>query len=329
LTRDDRERVGYPKDDAQNKEFGADNEDVMTILILGDPDDEHACLVLECLRGRGADAELFDSRWFPAALQITYLPHPDSGTLRLPTGRRLSFDEIHSVYWRCYNSVAESDLPDSEQAFVATNDGRGLFESLLIRLPARWVNGWRAYQLHQTKPVQLALVAALGMPIPATVLSNDPDTVRDFAACHPRCIFKPVQGGAHTRRLTPDHLSDDNLKNLALAPVTIQEEIPGTNVRVFVAGDRVLACEVATAAVDFRDDPEPCIVPHALPAEVAEMCQRAARALDLLWTGIDLRRTPEGRYVFLEANPSPMFLGFEQRCGLPLLESLADLLLAP
>ena len=51
-----------------------------------------------------------------------------------------------------------------------------------------------------------------------------------------------------------------------------------------------------------------------------------ARALDLLWTGIDLRRTPEGRYVFLEANPSPMFLGFESRSGLPLTAALADLL---
>jgi D-alanine-D-alanine ligase-like ATP-grasp enzyme len=47
-----------------------------------------------------------------------------------------------------------------------------------------------------------------------------------------------------------------------------------------------------------------------------------------LWTGIDLRLTPEGRYVFLEANPSPMFLGFEQRSGLPLTEILAELLLA-
>ncbi len=90
------------------------------------------------------------------------------------------------------------ELADPEQAFIAGNDSRGLFESLLIRLPVRWVNGWRAYQLHQTKPVQLALVSRLGVPIPATLLSNDPEAVRDFAARHPHCIFKPVQGGAHT-----------------------------------------------------------------------------------------------------------------------------------
>jgi len=44
------------------------------------------------------------------------------------------------------------------------------------------VNGWRAFQLHQTKPVQLARVAKLGVAVPATLLANNADAVRDFAA---------------------------------------------------------------------------------------------------------------------------------------------------
>jgi hypothetical protein len=204
----------------------------MTVLILGGMDDAHACHVLEHLRFAGTDAELLDGRWFPSALQLAYDPAAERGTIRLPAGRLLKFEQITAVYWRCYNPVAVANLPDPEQAYIATNDARGLFESLLIRLPARWVNGWRAYQLHQTKPVQLAMVAALGVPVPATLLANDPEAVRDFAARHPHCVFKPVQGGAHTRRLTSDHLSDDNLRNLALAPVTIQEEVPGRLARL-------------------------------------------------------------------------------------------------
>jgi hypothetical protein len=298
----------------------------MTVLILGGLDDAHACHVLDQLRLRGNDAELLDSRWFPSSLGVAYDPVRDAGTIRLPTGRVVPFEQVRSVYWRCYNTVAPPEMPDPEQTYIAANDARGLFESLLIRLPARWVNGWQAYQLHQTKPVQLAMVAALGVPVPATVLANDPEAVRDFAARHPRCIFKPVQGGAHTQRVTPAHLTDDNLRNLTYAPVTLQEEVPGTNVRVFVAGERVLACEVRTGSLDFREDQDPHIERHELPADVAGWCLRAARALALLWTGIDLRLTPEGRYVFLEANPSPMFMGFESRCGLPLTDSLTALL---
>jgi hypothetical protein len=298
----------------------------MTVLILGGTDDEHAVYMLETLRDRGADAELLDSRWFPGELRLAYEPARGSWTLRLPDGRSLDAEQIRSVYWRCYNGVGQPVLPDSEQAYIAGNDARGLFESLLIRLPVRWVNGWRGFQLHQAKPAALATVAALGVPVPATVLGNEPEAVRAFAAAHPRCIFKPVQGGAHTRRVTAAHLTDANLKNLAYAPVTIQEEVPGTNVRVYVAGQRVLACEVHSDAPDFRDTDDPRITPHELPAEARRHCLDAAHALDLLWTGIDLRRTPEGRYVFLEANPSPMFLGFESRSGLPLTDALADLL---
>src|SRR5262245_33320327 len=116
---------------------------LMTVLILGGTDDEHAVYMLESLRGRGADAELLDSRWFPGELRLAHEPARGTWTLRLPDGRSLNAEQIRSVYWRCYNGVGQPALPDPEQAYIAGNDARSLFESLLIRLPVRWVNGWR------------------------------------------------------------------------------------------------------------------------------------------------------------------------------------------
>ena len=301
----------------------------MTILILGGADDDHAVHVHRELSTRQSDAEFLDTRHFPTRLQIAYDPAGGAGHFVLENRRKIKFDEIQAIYWRCYNGVGAADLPDAEQSHIARNDARSLLESLLIDLPVRWVNGWHAFQLHQTKAVAFQSVAKLGVPVPATLLANDTDAVRAFAAAHPRCIFKPVQGGAHTRRLTGDHLTDENLLTLSVAPVTLQEEIEGTNIRVFVAGERVLACEVRTEAIDFRDDIEPRIVAVDLPAEIAEQSLRIARSLELLWTGIDFRRTPAGEYYFLEANPSPMFLGFERRSGLPLTSALVNLLTSP
>lgn len=301
----------------------------MTVLILGGADDEHAAHMLRHLHAGKHDAELLDSRDFPQRLQLAFDPKQGTGSIHLFNGRVLDLREIQSVYWRCYHGVSAAPLPDPEQAFIAANDARGLLESLLIRLPARWVNGWAAYQLHRTKPVQLAIVAGLGVAVPDTLLANSPEAVVAFARSHPRCIFKPVQGGAHARTLTEAHLDAQNLANLAYAPVTVQEEAPGTNIRVFVAGTRVLACEIRTVELDFRDDDAPEIVPHAVPAEIAASCLRIAAALELAWTGIDFRLTPDGDYIFLEANPSPMFLGFEHRTGLPLTECLMNLLIEP
>lgn len=301
-----------------------------TVVVLADPEDEHAIHVCAELERRRHRALILNSSDFPSRLQLTFDPLAGRGRVTLSDGTALDWGDVHSVYWRNYSGVAPSPLPDAEQAEIAENDARSLLESMLIRWPTRWVNGWEAYQLHQTKPAQLAVVCSLdlgaALAVPDTLLSNDPQAVVEFARRHGDCIFKPVQGGAHTRPLTTKHLTDEHLANLVHAPVTIQQRIEGTDIRVFLAGRRLHACELHTDALDFREDDDVRIEPTELPDEVAAACRRIAAALKLLWTGIDLRRSADGRYHFFEANPSPMFLGFEDRNDLPLTDALLSLL---
>ena len=55
--------------------------------------------------------------------------------------------------------------------------------------------------------------------------------------------------------------------------------------------------------------PDPRITPCPLPDEVAAWCIQAARTLELLWTGIDLRRTPDGRGVIHSRGNELHYLG--------------------
>lgn len=297
----------------------------MSVLILGDHDDDHAIHIFEQLRDQSVETFLLDSSDFPSRLRLTFDPKRNTGYLQFADGARVEFSQIRSVYWRCYNGVLGPDLPDSDQSYVAENDARSLFESVLLTLPARWVNGFEAFRYHQTKGAQLARVAQLGVPIPETRLTNDPSVVRRFAR-QQASIFKPVQGGAHTRPLSSELLTDAAMRRLQLAPITIQEEVPGTNVRVFVIGRQTLACEIRTGSVDFRDDADAELRVHSLSEQMHAQCLQIANALKLRWSGIDFRLRPDGEYVFLEANPSPMFLGFEEATGLPITQCLIELL---
>jgi D-alanine-D-alanine ligase-like ATP-grasp enzyme len=301
-----------------------------TVLILGNPQDEHASHVAEQLSARGVRVAWLDGSEFPASLRIAFEPGSTGYFVDTASGEKIGFDEIESVYWRCYNGIPYSDLPHAEQAEIAMNDSRSLFESLLIDLPCRWVNGWKGYQIHQTKPAALARVKRLDLGphvrVPETLLTNDPDAVRAFADRVGPCIFKPVQGGAHTLPLTDAQLTDEHLEVLQHAPVTIQQAIEGTDVRVFIAGERVLSCELRSDALDFRDDNDPEIVAIELPADISDTCLAICKALHLVWTGMDFRRTADGTYYYFESNASPMFLGFEQRSGLPITAALVDLL---
>jgi len=300
------------------------------VLILAEPDDEHALHIGGRLTDAGHRTRVLNTADFPSDLSLSYRPETNWAQIEFPGSDTLDWSEVHSVYWRQYAGVGPSVLPDAEQAFIAENDSRSLVESMLGSLPGRWINSYRAWCLHQVKPAQLARVCGLGLApalkVPHTLLTNSPGELKDFVDSVGRCIFKPVQGGAHTRVLTPDHLSDENLENLRHAPVTVQQYVEGVDIRVFIAGEKVMACRLDTDALDFREDPNVRIDPHALSEEVSDACRRIARALHLLWTGIDLRLTADGQYFFFEANPSPMFLGFESRCGLPLTDALVDLL---
>jgi glutathione synthase/RimK-type ligase-like ATP-grasp enzyme len=300
----------------------------MQILVLGEENDLHARHIHDVLVSRGVKAAYFNSRTFPTQSRISWNPQTQDGWLCLTTGEKLQLSKIQSGYWRSFNGVYIPELPDAHQEAIAFNDASGLLRTLLQTPAIRWVNGWQAYEFHKEKPRQLAVVNNLGVQIPHTLISNDPDLVSEFANTLDRAIFKPVYGGAHAKLITPEFLAPERLKlALKIAPIALQEFIEGTNIRTYVIGDRVFSAEIQTGEIDFRDDVEADIIPIELPPEIEQMSIAIARSLMLAWTAIDWRRHPTGTYYFLEANPSPMFIYFEEKTGYPLTDRLVDLLL--
>ncbi|MBF2074660.1 MAG: hypothetical protein IGS50_12980 [Synechococcales cyanobacterium C42_A2020_086] len=301
----------------------------MHVLILGNAADAHAAHIHQVLEQRGVSVAYWDTQQFPSRLCLSWQPGTRRGSLRLPNAQPLPLTEIHSVFWRSFSGVWVPQLNDPRQQVIATQDAMSALRSLMQACPGRWVNSWQAYQFHQEKPLQLGTAQQLGVAIPATLISNDPIQVSEFAQRYKRAIFKPVYGGAHTQWLTADHLNPERLRlALSLSPVTLQEYIPGTNIRTYVIGNTVYAAEIRSDALDFREDEAAQLLPLDLPDAVWQQCLAIAQAFFLTWTAIDWRRTPTGDYVFLEANPSPMFLHFEQQTGFPITDQLVALLTA-
>jgi glutathione synthase/RimK-type ligase-like ATP-grasp enzyme len=168
--------------------------------------------------------------------------------------------------------------------------------------------------------------------VPRTLITNDAQAVRAFAGELGEVIFKPLMGGAITRRLAD--VTDDELEAVAASPVIFQELIEGDDLRVMLAGDDVVssvAIRTPRQHLDFRDDPiyssgEADYEPVTLPEAVVEQCRRAARTCGLSFAGIDIKRTPGGEWVFLELNSSPIFLDVEQKLGHPISRAVARLI---
>jgi glutathione synthase/RimK-type ligase-like ATP-grasp enzyme len=300
----------------------------MNILILGNASDAHAAHLMNAITKLGVNVYYLDTNLFPTQVNISWEPKTEFGSIKLSKDCKLSFQDIHSVFWRSFNGVDIPRLEDINQQEIAFNDSMSLIRTFMKSSPnTHWVNSWEAYQFHKEKPLQLRQVKRLGVKIPETLVTNEVDRVIEFANSHEKLIFKPVYGGAHTQILNASLLQPKRL-NLALSisPVTLQEYIPGTNIRSYVIGNSVYAAEIRSKSLDFREDLDACLIPVELPRHVEQQCRDIAKSLYLEWTAIDWRLNPAGEYVFLEANPSPMFIYFEQETGFPITEKLVQLL---
>lgn len=299
----------------------------MNVLILGNSEDVHAAHLKQALTQAGVTVDYLDTRLFPTEVRISWQPDTQIGYLMLPGKNNLSLQDIHSVFWRNFSGVYIPALDDSNQQRIAFNDSMSTLRSLIQACPARWINSWQAYQFHKEKPLQLSKVKQMGVKIPKTLISNDPKQVIEFCRSQEKAIFKPVYGGAHTQFVTEAHLDPKRLSlALSLSPVTIQEYVPGTNIRSYVIGNSVYSAEIRSHSLDFREDSNAELIPTELPEAVQQQCLTITKALMLEWTAIDWRLLPTDEYIFLEANPSPMFLHFEQQTGFPITHKLTELI---
>lgn len=299
----------------------------MTVLILGYATDLHAAHIHRTLEQFGVLCHYWDIATFPTQAQISWSPLTQEGVLRLAGGQPLPISQIRSVFWRSFSGVRVPKLPHESVQRTAHQDAIALIRSLL-QLPAiHWVNPVQAYQLDREKPLQLSKVHHLGVRVPDTLITNDPIAVQEFVHRHARTTFKPIYGGARTQLISAEHLNPQRLQlSLKIAPVTLRESISGTYVRSYVIGDTVYAAKICSSALDFHDDDEAKLIPIVFPEA---MCRRAiaiAQALFAEWMSIDWRLTPDGEYLFLEANPNPLFLAFEQQTGFPITQALIELL---
>lgn len=314
------------------------------VLLVTTSYDLSAALVADALVRRGAWPVRLDTDRFPTDVTAC-IDERGRWLLRTPTDE-LDSDTVRAVWYRKHAAPTLPATLELGHTEFAERESRAFITGALLGLEGvhRWVSDptsvWRA----ERKPAQLRVAAAAGFEVPRTRITNDPVAVRMFAEATP-LVAKAVSSGYITREgsfetiFTSAVRAEDlrDLSSLAFAPVTFQEQIAKrSDIRVTVVGDQVFTAEIDSQAlpesqVDWRaaDDPRRLVHrEHALPASVAAQCLAVVRSLGLAYGAIDLVRTVDDRYVFLEINPNGEWLWLQDALGWPIAESIAAELLA-
>ena len=308
------------------------------IVIISQEQDVHAQAVLGHLRRSGADAWLLDLAKYPMQSSVA-LRYSNNGVskaeYRGPDGLR-RFEDCRAVWWRRPQPFGiDPAITDPEHSRFAFTECLETFAGLWRTLDAFWVNEPTRDEIAHKKTYQLRVAERVGLDIPDTLVTNDPAEARAFVDVHgvDKTVYKVFSA---TRRLWRETriLKREELAQLDLvqaAPVIFQEYIPGVDLRVTIVGDDIFPAAIDVSGgeypVDFRMNMgQARITPTDLPDDVVAGLKELMSRLGLVYGAVDLRRTPDGRHVFLEVNPAGQWLFVEAKTRQPIAKALADLL---
>lgn len=327
------------------------------LIVTRTVDRQTVELVGQALRARGARVLRLDTDRFPLEERVRIDLGRAGCEVELASEQgpvRLS--ELDALWIRQFDPGASlpRDL-DPHLRHAAILESRAVLFGVLESLEVFSVDPLASVRRAESKELQLRLARRLGLDIPRTCITNDPEAARAFVAS---CAGGPAgvvvkmlepprlpgnePGGSgpagvlHTSALDPALLA--RLDDLRFAPLVFQERLSKRReLRVTVVGRRAFAAELDSASIpgaelDWHRQPERVMRAWRATELEPELERRLLALLDelgLQYGAFDLVHTEDERLVFLEVNPGGQYHWLEAHAGLPISAAVAELLVDP
>ena len=192
----------------------------------------------------------------------------------------------------------------------------------------------------ENKIYQLKTAQELDFIIPDTLISYNPDEIKDFLFKIGRqMIVKPIFNNKfisnnkntliYTNRVYEKDLI--GLKDSIPLPSIYQKYIPkDIEIRVTVVGNEVFAAYVNSQSnestiTDWRKEKLPFYA-YNLPEDIKSKCIKLVNHLGISFGAIDIIKSKSGEYIFLEINPNGQWAWLEIDAGLPISNSIIKFL---
>lgn len=308
------------------------------ILVASSADDLHALAVVDQLgRLPGVSAHLVEADRLAFRESLTWTSRGSDapgGCLLTAAGERVDVGTCDVVWWRrVFPAQHEAGrLPDEgQQDLLNRSCAEALLGLLLSSFTGAWVNDPLRTRTAANKLVQSVAATRAGFRVPRTLVSQEPDRIRQFHdELDGRVVVKAVAGSPRSPLLTqhvrPEHLTASG--PLVAMPTVYQELIPGTvHLRINCFGDDAHAVEIRTETLDWRAD---LGVPMSAVPVAPDLRNRLRAVLDdlgLRMGVVDLKVTPDGEPVWLEVNPQGQFLFLQPLVDVDYLDAFARFLL--
>lgn len=312
------------------------NDHVLIVSTIADVATDD---VVRRLAARGATYTRINTEDYPFGRTLSFVAgQPASSGWLDSDGRAVQLPT--SIWYRRMRTPAKPEAMDSGVYDFCLHETRATLLGGLLGLTTRWMSHPAAIWSSEFKPFQLSLAARVGLPVPPTVITNDPSTIRKAFGQFGAMIAKPVRRGHITKdgrdsaiftsQVLREHL--DEIESARCSPAIYQALIPKRfDVRVTIVGRNVFAAAIDSqsdpaASIDWRLTKNPTLPHHPviLPDFLTDQLLQLMESLGLTFGAIDLVQKPDREFVFLEVNPSGQWLWLDSMLDLGISEAVAE-----
>ncbi len=319
-----------------------------TVLVLTNSvDGIHSDIVINKLEGSGTQVFRCDvDRLMKGDLVVNFSVDQDTFGFEMRDGnKRILSTEIKSIWYRRPNRL-NSPIVDPIQCKYAEEETSHFLEGLWSATTDEvfWLSNPVHLERARKKVLQLKIARELGFVVPRTIVTNDPEQVRQFLRfCGERIIFKAVYHemldyenksfNIPTTLIGREHLA--KLELVKKMPSLFQEFIDKEyELRVTVVGDDVFPVKIDSQAhsetsVDWRNPDfieKLQYTPVDLPSEITDRCRSMLRILGLEFGAFDFAIDKKGTCYFLEVNPNGQWYWLEDLAGVLISDAIVAIL---
>ena len=271
--------------------------------------------------------------------------HSNSITIANQT---INLDDINVVWyrrWYNYDNVTISPKNGHERKLLQElyNEADAILNYLGFALEkSKWLNHPFSNQLHN-KLNALRQAHLLGISIPDTLLTNKKEVLVDFYKKNKnKIITKPIGDPraffdkemnvykAYTEPLTKefiDGLNDDFFVSLFQSTIKAEYEVRTFYLDGEFFSTAILNSSETDIKLSVRRDEKIKMISYNLPIDLKSKLDKLMKKLDLNSGSIDMLKTEEGEFFFIEVNPVGQFLGYGTQNNYKLEKKVSDWLI--
>ncbi|MBO0330086.1 ATP-grasp domain-containing protein [[Muricauda] lutisoli] len=227
------------------------------------------------------------------------------------------------------------NISEAEKLYLLS-EYDSLTKNILSSIDCNWLSKPKNIYNAENKTLQLKKAKELGFLIPPTLITNDKSSIKKFYLMHGQnIIVKPIGYSLINYSDSPGYIFTNEVNSQIIKtidqyyinPCIFQKNIQKDyEIRVTVVGSELFAAKCDSqkndeTKTDWRRG-KLLFKEVEIPSQISNLCVSLVKKLELGFGAIDLIKTENDEYYFLEINPNGQWAWIEMQTKQPISEAL-------